>query len=298
MSIQSLDRSSSVKRSRTPLSSDQWRWPVAGSRRSRITPSARTRRTGLLDDVAEDLGRVAQHGDPGGDLAQRLLRLGAAAERLARFAELGDQPCRGDRDRGLVGDGDEELRVRLAPRVLAPGDDGEGPERTPFADQRCGHHRMPTGAAHERVPDLAMRERAVGEVVARPDRPGAEDGLPGDPLVDRLVRVVRRDDVAGPLVARDVGAGELVRRRVDEVDARAVGVEQADRLVDRALEHGRQVGRRADPRGDLAQRALDVGARAASSAREWSSSLDEPGIRHRGGGMVGQRPDEGDVRRR
>ena len=31
---------------------------------------------GLVDDVAEDLGRVAQHGDPGGDLAQRLLRLG------------------------------------------------------------------------------------------------------------------------------------------------------------------------------------------------------------------------------
>ena len=94
---------------------------------------------GLLDDVAEDLARVAQHGDARGDLAQGLLRLGAAAERLARLAELRDEPRRGDRDRRLVGDGDEELRVRLAPRVLRVGRRRSGP--------RTGPPRRSSGAA-------------------------------------------------------------------------------------------------------------------------------------------------------
>ena len=59
-----------------------------------MTPSRADEAAGLLDDVLEDLGRLAQDRDPGGDLAQRLLGLGAPAERLARAIELVDQAGR------------------------------------------------------------------------------------------------------------------------------------------------------------------------------------------------------------
>ena len=74
---------------------------------------------GLGDDVLEDLRRLAQDRDPGGDLAQRLLRLGPPGERLARAVELVDQAGRPDRDRRLVGDRLEQRRRRSRPSVGA-----------------------------------------------------------------------------------------------------------------------------------------------------------------------------------
>ena len=49
-----------------------------------MTPSAPTRRLAWVDDVLEDLGRVAQGRDPGGDLAQGLLRVGPAGQSASR----------------------------------------------------------------------------------------------------------------------------------------------------------------------------------------------------------------------
>ena len=67
---------------------------MSGSSRSRITPSAADQAPGMLDDVLEDLGRLAQDRDPGRDLPQGLLRLGAPAQRITRTVELLDQAGR------------------------------------------------------------------------------------------------------------------------------------------------------------------------------------------------------------
>ena len=91
--------------------------PVAGIEQVEDDAVGPDQAAGLLDDVLEDLRRLAQDRDPGRDLAQRLLRLGAPGERVARPVELVDQARRADRDRGLVGDGLEQRRVRLGPRI-------------------------------------------------------------------------------------------------------------------------------------------------------------------------------------
>ena len=82
-----------------------------------MTPVGANQAAGLRDDVLEDLARLAQDRDPGGDLAQRLLGLGAPGERVARAVQLGDQAPGPDRDRGLVGDRREQRGVGLGPGV-------------------------------------------------------------------------------------------------------------------------------------------------------------------------------------
>ena len=97
---------------------------------------------GMLDDVLEDLGRLAQDRDPGRDLAQGLLGLGASTERVARAIQLLDQARRRDGDRRLVGDRDEERRVRLVPGVRAARVDRQRAERSGLADEWRGHDRV------------------------------------------------------------------------------------------------------------------------------------------------------------
>ena len=53
--------------------------PSTRAIRVRWAPSVAEQAHGVLDDPAEDLVRVVQRGDPGGDVAQRALGLGAAA---------------------------------------------------------------------------------------------------------------------------------------------------------------------------------------------------------------------------
>ena len=118
MSIQSLDRSSSVNSSRMPLSSAQWRWPVAGSSRSRITPSARTRRT-AWSTTSPRISLVSRSTVMRAAISRSACSAWARRPSASRDStELGDQPRRRDRDRRLVRDGHQELRVGLAPRVL------------------------------------------------------------------------------------------------------------------------------------------------------------------------------------
>ena len=65
----------------------------------------------LVDDALEQVARLADRGDPGGDLAQRLLRLGASLDDRARAGELLDQARVADRDRGLGGERGQDLAV-------------------------------------------------------------------------------------------------------------------------------------------------------------------------------------------
>ena len=214
---------------------------------------------GLGHDILEDLRRLAQDRDPGSDLAQRLLRLRPPGERLARLVELVDQAGRADGDRGLVGDGLEQRAVLLAPLIDATAEDGQCPDRDALDAQRRGHDRMEPGPIDVLVRPRGVREARVADVVAGPERPAGDDRLAGDALVERLVGVVGPILFAGLDRPGRVCPAQQTEVRVDQVDPRAVGAEQAGRLVDAELEDCRQVGRGTDPGGDLAQRALDVG---------------------------------------
>ena len=91
---------------------------------------------GLLDDPVEDDLGLAQGGDPGGDVAQRPLRVGAAGDGRLRALELLDEPGVGDRDRGLVGEAAEDRGVDVVEGVRLAAVDLDGAERALVADDR------------------------------------------------------------------------------------------------------------------------------------------------------------------
>ena len=142
-----------------------------------------------LDDLLEDLGRISQGGDAGGDLAQGLFRSGPAGERAAGPVELLEELGPGDRDSSLRGDRLEQAGIGLAPRVGARGEDRQGAERTGLPDQRRGHHRVDAEFRHVRIAAGPVREAVVGGVIARPDGPRLDHRLAGDALLGRFVGI-------------------------------------------------------------------------------------------------------------
>ena len=103
-----------------------------------------------------------------------------------------------------------------------------------------------------------------------------------------VVRPVRDD---GHRLAGRVRPAQRLDGRVPQVDPGAVGLEQAGRLVDDLLEHlvGLEDGRHA--RRDLAQRPLRVGAPGDLGPRALEL-IDEPRVRDRDRGLVGERRQE------
>jgi hypothetical protein len=61
-----------------------------------------------VDDLVEEVARVADRGDPGGDLAERLFGASPPSRLLARAGQCLDQPGIVDGDRGLVSEGLDE----------------------------------------------------------------------------------------------------------------------------------------------------------------------------------------------
>ena len=121
---------------------------------------------GLGDHVVEDLLRLAQDRDPRGDLAERLFRLGAPAEGLARTVELIDQARGPDRDGRLVGDRLEQPAVLLAPGIGTAAEDGQGADRHALDGEWRGHHGLQPGTADVLVRAAAVGEARVVDVVA------------------------------------------------------------------------------------------------------------------------------------
>ena len=153
--------------------------------------------------------------------------------------------------------------------------------------------RMPNSATYCVAAD-AVREARVGGVIARPDGPCLDHGLAGDALLQRLVGIDVPGLVVGLHLTRRVGPAEQPRLGIDEVDPGAVGAQQAGGLVDRELQHAREIRGGRDPGIDLPKRALDLGPLGELRAGP-VEVLDQAHVAHRGGGVIGQRADEGDL---
>ena len=132
---------------------------------------------------------------------------------------------------------------------------------------------------------LGVLKLRVGEVVAGPHHAAlAASARPETPSPSTLRRI-------GRCRARPAGrwpSGRRPSRRsaglADELDPAAVGVEQAHRLVERALQDVARVADGGDARRDLAQRALCL-----DPALEL---LVQAGVAEHDGRLAGQRAEE------
>ena len=112
---------------------------------------------GLLDHAVEDDLRLAQGGDPGGDLAQRPLGLGALGDRGLRPLELADEVRVGHGDGRLVGQAAEDRGVHLVECVPVAAVDLDRAERPLVADDRRDDEVADAGR-----PAPARRSRPCG----------------------------------------------------------------------------------------------------------------------------------------
>jgi hypothetical protein len=247
--------------------------------------------TGGLDDLREEVGRVADRGDPGSDLAERLLRSGATADLLARARDRLDEPGVLDRDRRLVGEGlDERDLLRLERPGLGPADLQDA-EQTLLAAERGDDERAHAVAPDGLVEARVVLETGVVEVVRADNRLAGGDRLAGGAVRERSPGLVDRgaaDDVAG---SGDVGEPDPAGRRHDEVDPDPLRTEQARCLVDDVLEEVARVADRGDASGDLAERPLGVGL-VAELRPGVVELLDQPGVGHRDRSLAGERLDD------
>ena len=103
----------------------------------------------LLDDAGEELARVAQRRDPRRDVAERSLGLGPRLQLALGLLQLVDQAGVEHRDRRLVGERAEEVRLV---RAEGPRASGRRPRacRAPRAPRRAGRSRSPGGRSPSR----------------------------------------------------------------------------------------------------------------------------------------------------
>ena len=213
----------------------------------------------LVDDVLEQVARLADRGDPGSDLTERLLGLGAPGDDIARSRQLLDLTGVPDRDRGLGGERREHLGIRV---VVGGGLAGHGrqcPEGTGVAGQRDPDHRPDPGIGDELAGRVVPLESLVGEVVVGPDRTLLGIGGAGDRLARLQAARPGPFGDGGHRVAGRVRPAQGVDLGVVQVDPGTVRLEEAGRLLDDLLE---DLGRVEDGRhagGDLAQCPLRVG---------------------------------------
>ena len=214
----------------------------------------------LVDDVLEQLGRVLDRHHPPGDLAQRALGVRGPLEGALRRGEAVDEAGVGERDRGLAGQRVEQPELVLAERVAVAVARLEHADEAVLADHGRGDDRVQVDLLHALVALLVVLEPLVDHVVAGRHGPALADGEAGQ--ADRLLVLGRvehgRVGVRAVLGVRpDHGALD----GLDEVEAGALGAQQAGGLVDDAQQE--VAGVAADRRqaaADLAQRPLLLGA--------------------------------------
>ena len=251
---------------------------------------------GGVDDLLEQRARIADRGDLGGDLAERLLRLGAARQLGRRPVELLDQPGVLDRDRGLVGEALEKLGLVVVVLVDLDAAHRDRPERPRLAPERCRQDGSEPGLPDERVGPRNVLEARIGEVVARPERLAGRDGPAGDPLPDPELRVeallARPDRVLAGRV-RPAQGHAVVLEHVDPCRRRS---EQPACLVHGLLEDRVGVAQGRDVRRDLAHGTLGVGPVLDLLAGSLDG-LDEAGVADGDRRLMGERLGKGHLLR-
>ena len=190
---------------------------------------------GLLDDVLEQVARLADRGDPGGDLAEALLGFGPPGDLAPGAVQLLDQAGVLDGDRGLVRERADDVSVVVVERLGLGRIDLQGAERTGLAADRGDDHRPEAGDAEEAIVDRRLWEER-SRLVAGHDDPalGNGDAARADPDRDvQLGQLIFGEPLADPRVVRPA---KDVRAGLDEVEDRAVATDQAARRVDDLLE--------------------------------------------------------------
>ena len=94
----------------------------------------------LVDDALEQVAGFADGRDPGRDLAERMLGLGATLDDRPGELELLHQVGVADRDRGLGGEGGQDLEVRAVVRAGAARHDRDRADRAGVARERRRDH--------------------------------------------------------------------------------------------------------------------------------------------------------------
>ena len=150
-------------------------------------------------------------------------------------------------------------------------------------------------------PDVGVRARAVdevrvGDVVGADVGLAGDDGLAGRADLEPVVGVLGPLGLEDLLLARRHQAAEQPRVGVDDVDARAVAVEQAEGLVDRELDDRLGIAGAGDPGAELAQAPFDDGLPLPGLAGPIELG-DQPGVGHRERRVLRERADQRDLGR-
>ena len=187
---------------------------------------------GLVDGPLQDCRQVGRGADPGADLAQRALRLGALGQLRPRRVEGLDEPGVGHRRRRVIGEGPDQ---RDLGGVEGRRSRAEGPERTEDlvrVDERGGDHGPDPDVLDDPVRVRGMVERRVDEVVVGADHGAPLDGIPEHAGPDRQPDRADPRPAAGAADAGVVREPKVPGLRIEDVDHRPVGLEQARRLGD------------------------------------------------------------------
>ena len=141
-----------------------------------------------------------------------------------------------------------------------------------------------------------MLESVIVQVVTGEHWPQLANRATGDPLPRLCLAAATDRAEAGPTTGRRViGPVERAARLVENVDPGAVGAEKSCRFIDSALEDILGVAEGDDPSADLPQGALGLGA--PLDVRPGAPELlDEIGVRHGRGGVIGEGTDQSDFR--
>ena len=239
--------------------------------RVRCAPSRAEQALRLLDDPVEDDLGLAQGGDPGGDVAQRPLRVGPPGDGRLRALELLDEPGVGDGDGRLVGEAAEDRGVDVVEGVPLAPVDLDRPERALVADDRRDDEVADAGRPGQLVGRVEVLELA-GEVVAGRDDPTARPS-PG--------RTGPRRSAAACALDRCRAARRSARRRRPGRGRRLAGSyssmtapsARSRRRASSTMRWSRSPGSRmAVIRAAISRSARSASARRSMTARERASS--------------------------
>ena len=182
-----------------------------------------------VHDLLQQLVRIANGGDLGGQLLQRALRLDPQRQ-LRRLLPVGDGGG------GMVAKGPQQADLCLAERCRPVGIGAHGADHPLPRHQGRDRHRAHARRPHDLIGHLQVLEALVDRVVVGDGQLAPADGRAEHPDPDGQAQVT--DQAPGATVgdARVVGKAQHLAGLVDQVDHRAVCLQQAGHLRDGALQ--------------------------------------------------------------